>query len=503
MIMFCSFSLYIILFWIIKWLVKEARTLSSEFKESRPKDAELLNAFGHSQAAKEVYGCDFFKWKMKYPQKESLNQMERFHQSVAIHAVHTNEDKLTLKSTMTVAMTQEFNSKFKVILEAGAFRSLCHHLTERSDTVQNIDLMTVSGFCRNCLAKWLVIEARKLSNSIRDANRDSFNKEETEALLASLDSFGYDQAAEAVYGCDYKSWKEAHQKKASEEQLALYNASVSIHAKHDKKMLESGNGASGDKQGFKEVSTKPRDQTNPLPSLPKSMAKAAPLSDVCCEDVDVISPQTCDRSTKSTSTRSTPLDNKQAFRSPPPPRVDLSLKIGILTVSDRAAAGEYATGDLSGPAVEQAIIKNLNNLNSQRPETDETSAKINFVAKSIVPDEEEQIISQLLSWSGKVDESISMDIIFTTGGTGFSARDITPEATLKVIERECGGLMSFITSECALIQPLAALSRGRAGLIGKTIIANLPGNPNGVGQCINILLPLLLHAVKDLKRNSF
>ncbi len=80
-----------------------------------------------------------------------LNSRRRYQESEAIHAVH-KEDKIT-KSGMTVAMTQEFDTKFKMLLEAGAFRSLCMHLAERSDAVQNIDLMTTSGFCRNCLAK--------------------------------------------------------------------------------------------------------------------------------------------------------------------------------------------------------------------------------------------------------------------------------------------------------------------------------------------------------------
>ena len=112
------------------------------------------------------------------------------------------------------------------ILEAGAFRSLCAHLQERSDEVQNIDLMTLSGFCRNCLAKWVVLEARKLADELKKQGQSGagdgkliLTKEKRQSVIQVLDALGYDEAAEEIYGCAYPEWKKRHAKKATEEQM--------------------------------------------------------------------------------------------------------------------------------------------------------------------------------------------------------------------------------------------------------------------------------------------
>lgn len=119
--------------------------------------------------------------------------------------------------------------EISTLLEAGAFRSLCLHLQQRSNEVQNIDLMTLSGFCRNCLAKWLVLEARELSDQLKEGGVDSggssalaeysSNQDKRTAIIQALDALGYDETAEEVYGCTYLEWKKRHAKKATDEQM--------------------------------------------------------------------------------------------------------------------------------------------------------------------------------------------------------------------------------------------------------------------------------------------
>ena len=191
---------------------------------------------------------------------------------------------------------------------------------------------------------------------------------------------------------------------------------------------------------------------------------------------------------------------------PHAPTGGISLKIGVLTVSDRAATNQYATGDLSGPAVEESLEKVVDEINAAGGGGTGGVVTYRVVAKSIIPDEMEDIKRTIRQWSGKlagedITSTSKCDIIITTGGTGFSPRDITPEATRAVLDRESRGLMGWVSSECSAAQPLAALSRGTSGVCGNTLIANLPGNPAGVKQVMHILFPLLIHAAKDIRAN--
>ena len=155
----------------------------------------------------------------------------------------------------------------------------------------------------------------------------------------------------------------------------------------------------------------------------------------------------------------------------------MSLKFGILTVSDRSAAGERE--DLSGPALAGAVQK--------------TGWTVHRTA--VVPDEFQEIAEKLTSWSD--DEICS--VILTTGGTGFSQRDITPEATRAVIERDAPGMAEAMRTGSLAITPHAMLSRAVAGIRKRTLIINLPGSPKGALENFRILAPVLHHAVQLLE----
>jgi len=155
------------------------------------------------------------------------------------------------------------------------------------------------------------------------------------------------------------------------------------------------------------------------------------------------------------------------------------MRVGILTVSDRSFRAERE--DLGGPALRRAVSEG------------QPGAEI--AAAVIVPDEREQIAAQLIEWC----DAEKLDLILTTGGTGFAPRDVTPEATLDVIERHAPGLAEAIRQESLRITPHAMLSRGVAGIRGRTLIVNLPGSPRGAVESLTVIMPVLPHAVELLR----
>ena len=157
----------------------------------------------------------------------------------------------------------------------------------------------------------------------------------------------------------------------------------------------------------------------------------------------------------------------------------MTIRFGILTLSDRSARGERA--DSSGPALARLIDAQGWSVSKQ----------------AILPDDESNIRKTLIDW---VDSS-ELDVILTTGGTGFSPRDVTPEATRAVIERDAPGLAEAMRAASLKITPHAMLSRIITGIRKKTLIINLPGSPKGAVENLQVVLPVLSHAIQLLNED--
>ena len=157
----------------------------------------------------------------------------------------------------------------------------------------------------------------------------------------------------------------------------------------------------------------------------------------------------------------------------------MTIRFGILTLSDRSSRGERA--DASGPALARLI-------------EDESWS---IVKQSILPDEETAIRDLLISWA----DSGEVDVIVTTGGTGFSPRDVTPEATRAVIQREVPGMAEAMRAASLKVTPHAMLSRIVTGIRGKTLIINLPGSPKGAVENLQVVIPVLPHAIQLLRED--
>ena len=155
----------------------------------------------------------------------------------------------------------------------------------------------------------------------------------------------------------------------------------------------------------------------------------------------------------------------------------MTLRFGILTLSDRSSRGERA--DTSGPALALLI----------------QAEGWSVTKQSILPDDESAIREILVNWA----DSAELDVILTTGGTGFSPRDVTPEATRAVIEREAPGLSEAMRAVSLKITPHAMLSRIVTGIRRKTLIINLPGSPKGAVENLQVIFPVLSHAVQLLQ----
>ncbi|MBA7535260.1 Molybdopterin adenylyltransferase [subsurface metagenome] len=152
------------------------------------------------------------------------------------------------------------------------------------------------------------------------------------------------------------------------------------------------------------------------------------------------------------------------------------IKVGILTISDKGSMGDRE--DLSGKVIEE-IIKKIN-------------GEVKYY--QIIPDEKDIIQEELI----KAVDKLHLDLILTTGGTGLAKRDVTPEATLAIIEKEVPGISEIIRSESFKKANRAILSRGMAGIRKESLIINLPGSPKGVRESLEIILEALPHGIEIL-----
>lgn len=153
-------------------------------------------------------------------------------------------------------------------------------------------------------------------------------------------------------------------------------------------------------------------------------------------------------------------------------------RAAVLTISDSRSAGENP--DLSGPAATARLA----------------GAGFEIASVEIIPDDRPRIESSLRELVGRVD------VIVTTGGTGIAERDVTPEAAAAVIERPLPGFGEIMRTGTFSRTPLSILSRGGAGVAGRTLIVCLPGSPRGVAECLDLLMPAIRHAVSVMSKTA-
>ncbi|MDQ5824112.1 MAG: MogA/MoaB family molybdenum cofactor biosynthesis protein [Chloroflexota bacterium] len=154
------------------------------------------------------------------------------------------------------------------------------------------------------------------------------------------------------------------------------------------------------------------------------------------------------------------------------------MRAAVLTISDRAATGLYQ--DESGPAAVEIL---------------RTGLHVEDILTATVPDDLEEIERAVLQWV----EVEGVRLVLTSGGTGISPRDVTPQATLNVLDYEVPGLAEVMRAASLAKTPMAALSRALAGVRDRTLIINLPGSPKAVKECLEAILPVLPHAISQLE----
>ena len=155
----------------------------------------------------------------------------------------------------------------------------------------------------------------------------------------------------------------------------------------------------------------------------------------------------------------------------------MKIRAAILTVSDKASAG--LREDASGPAIAECL----------------KGIEHEVIWSGVVPDERKEISARLLA----LCDQLGADVVLTTGGTGLAPRDVTPEATMDVADKTVPGIAEAMRVQSAAKAPRSMLSRGVAVVRGRTLIVNFPGSPKAVRECMEVLLPVLGHAVEVMK----
>ena len=150
---------------------------------------------------------------------------------------------------------------------------------------------------------------------------------------------------------------------------------------------------------------------------------------------------------------------------------------GIITASDKGSLGERE--DLSGPAIKELLMEN----------------GYRVVSMKVLPDDEELLYEEMV----RLCDSENVDVVLTTGGTGFSPRDNTPEATLRAATKNAPGIAEAIRSYSLSITPRAMLSRGVSVMRNQSLIINLPGSPKAVKECLSYILPSLGHGIEIMR----
>lgn len=154
-------------------------------------------------------------------------------------------------------------------------------------------------------------------------------------------------------------------------------------------------------------------------------------------------------------------------------------RVGILTLSDKGAAGQRT--DTSGPGLRELLAEQL-------------SHAFEISVYEIMPDERTLIEQKLIEWS----DDLSLNLILTTGGTGVAPRDLTPDATLAVIDKQVPGMAEAMRAASLLKTPMAVISRAVVGIRGRTLIINLPGSPKGARESLEAIIKALPHAVEKI-----